>query len=140
MNQRHVMRVAPPQNIRPVYISHTRNVQDTYVAAALGAVRRVAEIAGVDIPVRYFGAFNTGDGPYGSVEWYVQRAWNPQRRQLNASHMLNLSRMEHWQEHEPHYELWITQLDLWSGEDRNNFVYGLTQRGLGTMASLKSSI
>jgi len=127
--------VTPPRNIRPVYISHTPGVQDKYIAAAIEAVRRVSAIAGVELPVEYFGAFNVGDRPYGSVEWYIQRAWNPQRTQLNASQMLNLSRSEPWQEKEPHYELWITHLDLWSGDGGNNFVYGLTQRGLGTIQS-----
>ena len=101
--------MTPPRNIRPVYISHTPGVQDKYIAAAMEAVRRVSAIADVELPVRYFGAFNVGDRPYGSVEWYIQHAWNTQRTQLNASQMLNLSRAEPWQEREPHYELWITR-------------------------------
>ena len=122
--------------IKPVYISNTKGVPREFMEGVIDTVKDIVVRANVKLPVKYFGDFNLGSGPYGSADWYVKQTWNKVRNQINARELLKLMISEPFQQNEKHYDIFVTDHDLWAGDDENNFVCGLTYYGFGTVQSI----
>jgi len=83
-------------------------------------------IGEVKIPRSYVGSF-WKEGEYGSAEWYIRQAYDPERRQVISRKLWDLFQREPWQRIKPHYELMIIQdFDL-TVSSNVNFVFGDTR-------------
>ena len=117
----------------PLYVTWTRDVPQIEAQAALQGVFDVVAASGQRREVLAFGPQQFGQGEYSNSDWYVEEAYNRQhlRRDLGygpqvvPSNIISLFHQEPWQR-EPHWEVFILNRDLTSGEPDNNFVFGET--------------
>jgi predicted Zn-dependent protease len=125
------------RNIRPIFVTHNGRIHSHEEEAILDGIATILRIAGVagHIEVKNFGSWNNGNQPYEDIDWYVQRAYNPRVRknQIDAGAVLTECLNEPWQKTTPHYDVMAISHDLYV--DNNNFVFGIGQRGLGTIIS-----
>lgn len=97
-----------------------------------GKVRDIVENAfsfferagNVRIPRKYLGSGPWKDGDYGSIPWYVGRAYDTERMQVNLKRFWDLLENEPWQK-DRHYELVILDTDIYM--ENTNFVFGQTK-------------
>lgn len=72
--------------------------------------------------------------PHKSIEWQLQSKWNDSRRQIKADEALYAMFNDPYQTSTPHWEVVVTNKDLYSSE--TNFVIGAAMPDLGTIISL----
>ncbi len=87
--------------------------------------RKFEKIGDVKIPRKYWYS-DFGGGDFGSVKWYVERAYHPERGQVSTQDLWELFEKEPWQKTEPHYEFMILKGDLFARD--TSFVFGETKR------------
>jgi len=125
------------KNIKPIFVAYDSKIQQHDIRAILDGIAAILQIALVagHIEVKNFGSWNNGNQPYENIGWYVQRGYNPRvrRNQIDAGAVLTECLNEPWQKTIPHYDVMVLSHDLYT-ED-NNFVFGIGQRGLGTIIS-----
>lgn len=73
--------------------------------------------------------------PHKSIEWQIQSTWDASRRQINADDMVYAMIDDPYQISAPHWEVIVTNKDLYSAE--THFVIGAAVPDLGTAISLK---
>ncbi len=125
------------KNVRPVFVAYDSKIEQHDVRAILDGIATILQIALVagHIDVRNFGAWDEGNQPYESINWYLERGYNPRVRknQIDAGAVLTDCLNEPWQRTTPHYDVIALSQDLYA--DDNNFVFGIGQQGLGTVIS-----
>lgn len=72
--------------------------------------------------------------PHQSVQWAIEKNYNHQRRQINASNLVNNMYIDPYQKTHPHWEVILTNYDLYT--EGCNFCVGIAQPDLGTLISL----
>jgi len=87
------------------------------------AFQKLEEIGSVEIPRAYVGSY-WKEGNFGSVKWYVKKAYNPWRKQVDFDKLWRLIQQEPWQQLRPHHDLMILATDLYVGD--TNFIFGCT--------------
>jgi len=138
-------RTVPFNPVRPIYFMHTPDITPDEKHLALETLDEILDIAGIrgEIPVNDLGVwrqpnYRRHDGqlaPHMSVDWYVDRWLDQQRRQVNASEGAAQLLFDPWNEEEPHYDVILTAQDLYTPE--TNFVVGVAHRRRGTITSVK---
>jgi len=117
---------------RPIYVMRTEEVTREEKEAALEALEDILEIADVkgkiqivDFDVWRPYGYKDRDGrlvPHMSVDWYVEKGWDPKRKQVDTRKVLNQLLMEPCFEEQPHYDVILTALDLY--DPGTNFLVG----------------
>jgi len=138
-------RTIPLNPIRPIYFMHTPDITPEEKQLALETLEEILNIAKVsrEIPVVDFGVwrqpnFRNSDGqlvPHMSVDWYVNKWLNQQRRQVNVSEGATQLLFDPWNEKQPHYDVILTAQDLYTPD--TNFVVGIAHKRRGTITSVK---
>lgn len=72
-----------------------------------------------------------------SIDWYVEKHYNPDRGQIDACGILRDFVFDSWQSLQPHYDVLVTARDLYFPDPNVNFVVGGAQPGFGTIISTK---
>lgn len=131
--------------IRPIYLMNTPDIRQEEKEAAVEALREVLDIGrvGKQIPIRDFGVWrnpghideNGGLRPHMSVDWYVDKWFNPKRNQVNTNSAMIQMLNDPWNKREPHYDVILTAYDLYAPE--TNFVLGVATGQRGTIASMR---
>jgi predicted Zn-dependent protease len=116
----------PPQPLKPVSIMWAEGVSEAEARTAVQTVREllkviyeVARKSGVAIgptAIRPFGTWiipsiKQGD-PYWGTHWYIDTAFDPERRQVVATRFLDLVRREPFQQQNPHFDVALLDLEL----------------------------
>ena len=120
----------------PIYVMWTSDVPPAEANAALQGVLDTRDASGQNRAVVSLGSASFGQGDFSSADWYLEEAFKRQQRQetlrergfgaqLIPAYLYGLFTQEPWQAH-PHWEVTIVNTDLWSGENDNNFVFGIT--------------
>ncbi len=117
----------------PIYVMNTSNVPTEEAQAGFQGVMDAARASGQRREVVNFGSERWVAGDYGSSDWYVEEAFRRQQFSRNLGHgpqlvtrsVTRLFIEEPWQQN-PHWEVFIVNRDLTSGEPDNNFVFGET--------------
>lgn len=88
----------------PFYVTVERKDEKVYrtVDDVLNYFEQIGEI---HIPRRYLGSGPWKDGEFGSIPWYVSKAYNRERRQVDLQQFWDLLKAELWQKGDRHYEL-----------------------------------
>jgi hypothetical protein len=111
----------------PIYVWGYKTSEENLEIAS-NVLRDVLESMGMreNFPIYVFPQEKFGDGDWGSAAFYFE---NPSVRkrgeQYCAIDVLDLCKEEPWQK-TPHIEFIVSNVDLWSGDENNNFVFGLT--------------
>ncbi len=71
-----------------------------------------------------------------SVDWYVNRWYNAQRRQVDANQGATQLLFDPWNEKQQHYDIILTAQDLYTHD--TNFVVGVAQPRRGTIENSSS--
>lgn len=123
---------ARQENLVPIYVMWTSDVSPSLAQAGLQGVYDVVTASGQNRQVIEIGSRVFGNDPYSSGDWYAQEALrqsSPKDRgfgpQINTYSFTGLFSHEPWQAF-PHWEVFILNTDLTSGEESNNFVFGST--------------
>ncbi|MEM2924943.1 MAG: hypothetical protein QXJ68_04560 [Methanocellales archaeon] len=96
----------PLNRFKPVHIFSDRLVSSAEIALfkeALDLVLEKAEVKDI-LPINVYGNWFKDEGEFGSIDWYIKRAYNAQRRQCDLIKFLDLFKKEPWQKL-PHYDL-----------------------------------
>ena len=117
----------------PIYVTWTSDIPQAEAQAALQGVLDVTTASGQRREVFALGSQKFGRGEFSSTDWYAEKALEDQtlRRdvgyglQIVPSNIIRLFHQEPWQA-QPHWEVFILNRDLNSGEADNNFVFGET--------------
>lgn len=117
----------------PIYVMWTSDVTEEEGRAGLEGVKDVLRASGQKREIINFGSSSWGNGDFSSADWYLEEAVRrgEVRRSLDLGEQLTtggIGRLFHeepWQE-SPHWEVFIINHDLTSGESDNNFVFGET--------------
>lgn len=138
-------RTIPFNPIRPIYFMHTPDITQEEKQLTLEALEEILDIAEVrgKILVVDFGVwrepnYRNSDGqliPHMSVDWYVSKWLNPQRKQVNASDGATQLLFDPWNERQQHYDVILTAEDLYI--PNTNFVVGVAHTRRGTITSVK---
>lgn len=73
--------------------------------------------------------------PFNSIDWYISRSYDKDREQLNAQNLMALFYCEPWQDDNKHFDLFITNRDLFV--PGTNFVLGFAIPNVGAVVSTK---
>lgn len=87
--------------------------------------RNLEKASEVKIPVKYVGSFDESC-EYGNPEWYLDKAFDPARKQVNSKLLWELFKREPWQNRERHFELFIHSEDMYT--PGTSFIFGETRR------------
>ena len=138
-------RTVPFNPIRPVYFMHTPDITEEERQLALETLEEILDIANVrrQIPIIDFGVwrepnYQGSDGqlvPHISVDWYVNKWFNPQRKQVDADEAARQLFIDPWNEKQPHYDVILTAQDLYA--PNTNFVVGVAHPRRGTITSVR---
>lgn len=130
--------------IRPVYFMHTPDITSEERALALETLEEILDIANVrrQIPVTDFGVwrepnYRDSNGqlvPHMSVDWYVNRWYNPQRRKVAVDEGARQLLFDPWNDRQPHYDVILTAQYLYTPD--TNFVVGVAHPRRGTITSV----
>lgn len=124
--------------MRSIYVWWDKNFREEFQRSLLNAIDHIIKL-GEDFShhfeLKIFGNFSMGSGEYENADWYFNSSFEPRRKQVNARSVLDKCAVEPWQKQNPHIEIIGTSHDLWSGDSDNNFVYGMTRPGFGTLTS-----
>tara|TARA_B100000315_G_scaffold191068_1_gene181228 strand:- start:123 stop:935 length:813 start_codon:yes stop_codon:yes gene_type:complete len=133
----------PASNSIPIYFMHTSNITLAEKDVAIGALEDILETAnGKDrMPIIDFGAwkeptYRDANGqlvPNMSVDWYVDTAFNPPRRQVNANLALKALLDCPYQKEREHYHVLLTAHDIY--DNNTNFLVGLASGRNSTIIS-----
>ncbi|MBD3310943.1 MAG: hypothetical protein GF349_00400 [Candidatus Magasanikbacteria bacterium] len=135
------------ERIKPIYIMHQAGLDEQDLSSVLDGIRLVIQATKITpglIQVKNWGVWRQepyldqyGLKPYHSVDWYLQRGQEEsnRRNQLNADTIIRELYFEPWRKAQDHYDVFITDDDLYSGDDNNNFVIGVAQELTGTVVS-----
>ena len=72
---------------------------------------------------------------YGSMEWYINKSFDQENRQLLGRRYLQLVRDEPWQHQTPHYDLAVVHQPLFDEVDQHS-VFGSAVRGRAAVLSV----
>jgi predicted Zn-dependent protease len=107
------------------------------------AIHELYQLIGFDAKkIQYFGNWHEADFqnekselvPHKSIKWQVESKFDSQRKQTNAEDILLTMRVDPHQVTSPHWEVIITNEDLY--QPGTNFLIGSAVRDLGTIISL----
>lgn len=121
-----------------IYVWWDRNFREQFqepLLNALNEIIRLGEDFSDHFDIGILGNFSFGDMKYENAEWYFDSSLDHQREQVNASSILNKCATEHWPNQKPHFHVIGTSHNLWNGTSSNEFVFGLTRPGFGTITS-----
>lgn len=107
----------------PFYVTLQREDRKTYEIID-GAFRVFESIGDVKIPREHMGSGPWKSGEYGSVQWYVEKAYDGCRKQADLDTLWELMWKEPWQQNR-HYELMVLETDIYFAN--TNFVFGQTK-------------
>ncbi len=124
--------------MRKIYVWWDKNFNKQFQERLLNGLHEIIRL-GDDFSdrfdVRILGNFFFKNGKYGNADWYFDSSLDPERSQVDASSVLNKCIGEHWPSKNPNIHVIGTAHDLWDGTLSNEFVFGLTRRGFGTITS-----
>lgn len=108
----------------PVYIAIEREDSEEIISIIEETFKFLEDVGKINIPRNYIDRGNLENGEFGSVDWYVDQAWNLGRRQVNSSVLWQLFENEPWQQRERHHEMFVLEKDLYAPD--TNFIFGQT--------------
>jgi len=138
-------RIANPERSYqlPTYIFWDETVTSTQQGLIHEAFRELFTEIGFDQSrIQYLGNWQEPDFrdtagrlvPNKSIEWQLLSKWNVSRKQIDVVSMLSAMHDDPYQISSPHWEVIVTNKDLYSEE--TNFVIGGARPDLGTVISL----
>ena len=109
---------------KPFYVSYENFSPEleNIVENAIGMFEIIGE---VKIPRKHIKSNYWFNGDFGSLDWYINKAYDKERNQARTDILWNLFDTEPFQDEEEHHELVILNSDLFNL--RTNFIYGETR-------------
>src|SRR5438093_8066964 len=74
--------------------------------------------------------------PYSGTHWYIETAYDRDRRQVVAERFLELVKQEPWQRANPHFDVAVLDQDLAERSDEPGFVLASVLPGTATVMSV----
>ncbi|MFA6397638.1 MAG: hypothetical protein WDK96_02210 [Candidatus Paceibacterota bacterium] len=138
-----ILEAKKPTITRPVYIMFDKEVEPLYTKAVLQGINTILRFANVEgrLPAHNFGVWRNNNWRQGvnltewnSIDWYIQRVERQSRQgQLDGDKLLLLLMTEPWQKNNRHYDVLVTNKDLYT--EGCNFCIGLAIHEFGTIIS-----
>lgn len=134
--------------IRPVFLMYTPDIRSEEERWTLEAIVEVLDTLGVreEIPIYNFGVWRerdyiSPDGQlieYRSIDWYIKKAFNGVRGQVDIDQLAASLYLEPWHERQPHYDVVLTALDLFHSSFPNvPFLVGGGPSGKAAIVSVR---
>jgi predicted Zn-dependent protease len=128
----------PFLRFKPIFIVTDKQMSERHLRIIIEGLEDILDtidLKGV-LPIHEFRGWNQGNGPHQSVDWYIERAFNPDRKDFDINHkgqcdivqLTNDLRNEPLQKKIPHYDVFaLSGYDLYhtSGYKKLNFLIGV---------------
>lgn len=116
--------------MRPVYLFWTSDVTKEGARVVCQTLRKASGVLPIpEFPIRVFGNWFQGKGPHQSLRWYEEKAWRPDRGQLDGDTLLFNFENGPWQKEERHLDFAVFGKDMTATQEGKwlNFVFGLSR-------------
>ncbi|MEA2036742.1 MAG: hypothetical protein U9O94_04500 [Nanoarchaeota archaeon] len=120
---------------KPIFVLCDEGTSNENLDIVVGALEEVLESVGMNgiLPINVFGYWNKGDGPHRSVDWYIDKAFEPGRQEydIHGKGQCDIAKIWHdfkqdpVQAVRPHYDvLVLSDVDIYASHYKYRFLIG----------------